>query len=51
MKITRGGDTIGATPDGVLCDPAIMIPASRVTLQMNETDHCPIPSILTRIKF
>ena len=26
MKINRAGDTIGVTPDGVLCDPTLMIP-------------------------
>ena len=37
MKINRAGDTIGVTSDGILCDPTLMIPAHRVTLQMNET--------------
>ena len=44
MKINRAGDTMGVTPDGVLCDPSLMISAHRVTLQMNEPiaqyHHC-----------
>ena len=36
-EINRAGDTIGVTSDGILCDPTLMIPAHRVTLQMNET--------------
>ena len=41
MKINRAGDTMGVTPDGVLCDPILMISAHRVTLGMNE----PLPNI------
>ena len=41
MKINRAGDTMGVTPDGVLCDPSLMISAHRVTLGMNE----PLPNI------
>lgn len=44
MKINRAGDTMGVTPDGVLCDPSLMISAHRVTLRMNEPiaqyHHC-----------